>query len=68
MEGAIHTAAAGTLAACAALLAYAFAGYPLLVRALARLRPRPFSPAPIEPTVSFLIAAYDEEAVIAKKL
>jgi len=68
MEGALHTAAAATLAACAVLLGYAFAGYPLLVRALARLRPRSLSPAGIEPTVSFLIAAYNEEAVIAKKL
>jgi cellulose synthase/poly-beta-1,6-N-acetylglucosamine synthase-like glycosyltransferase len=68
MEGAFHNAAAATLAACAVLLGYAFAGYPLLVRALARLRPRPFAPAAIEPTVSFLIAAYNEEAVIAKKL
>jgi cellulose synthase/poly-beta-1,6-N-acetylglucosamine synthase-like glycosyltransferase len=68
MGGALHTAAAATLAVCAALLTYAFVGYPLLVRALARLRPRPFHPAPIEPTVSFLIAAYNEEAVIAAKL
>jgi cellulose synthase/poly-beta-1,6-N-acetylglucosamine synthase-like glycosyltransferase len=68
MEGALHTAAAATLAVCAALLAYAFVGYPLLVRGLALLRPRPFRPAPIEPTVSFLIAAYNEEAVIAEKL
>jgi cellulose synthase/poly-beta-1,6-N-acetylglucosamine synthase-like glycosyltransferase len=68
MEGALHTAAAVVLTACAALLAYTFVGYPLLVRLLARFAPRPYAPAPCEPTVSFLIAAYNEEAVIAGKL
>lgn len=67
MADVAHTAAA-VLVVCGVLLAYAFAGYPLLVALLARFRPRPFAPGPCEPSVSFLIAAYDEEAVIAEKL
>ncbi|HUR87349.1 MAG TPA: glycosyltransferase [Solirubrobacteraceae bacterium] len=56
--------------ACAGLLVYAQLGYPLLLAALARLRRRGTSPAlPAQPpTVSLIIAAYDEEAVIAAKV
>ena len=61
MAGVVYSAAAAALAGCAAVLAYAFAGYPILVAALARLRPRPFAPAPIEPRLSLVIAAYNEE-------
>ena len=60
---------------CAGLLAYAQAGYPLVLAALARLRRAPaVAPAPADagptslPTVSLIIAAYDEEAVIARKV
>ena len=56
---------------CVSLLVYAQAGYPLVLAALARL-PRArtaITPAPGEPpTVSLIIAAYDEEAVIARKV
>ena len=55
---------------CVALLVYAQIGYPLLLGALARLRRRP-APAPSPqdpPTVSLIVAAYDEEAVIAHKV
>ncbi len=56
--------------ACAGLLVYAQLGYPLLLAALARLRRRGTSPAlPAQPpTVSLVVAAYDEEAVIAAKV
>ena len=49
-------------------LTYTYAGYPLLVRALARLHPQPPHPAPIEPTVSVVLAARNEEAHIRTKL
>jgi cellulose synthase/poly-beta-1,6-N-acetylglucosamine synthase-like glycosyltransferase len=51
-----------------ALIVYVYAGYPALVFLLAHLRPRPVRGAPNLPTVSFVIAAYNEEAAIAAKL
>ncbi len=56
--------------ACVGLLVYAQLGYPLLLAALARLRRRGTTPAlPAQPpTVSLIVAAYDEEAVIAAKV
>lgn len=62
-----------TLFTCIALVGYNYVVYPLLVIAAARLRRRP-APAPLSaeraawPTVSFVIAAYNEERVIAEKL
>jgi cellulose synthase/poly-beta-1,6-N-acetylglucosamine synthase-like glycosyltransferase len=55
---------------CVAALVYAQLGYPLLLAVLARLRRRVTAPArPKEPpTVSLIIAAYDEEDVIAAKV
>ncbi len=49
-------------------IVYTYAGYPLLINALARLRPRAAQRAPIEPTISVVIAAHDEEALIGAKL
>ena len=55
---------------CAGLLLYAQIGYPLVLAALARVRRAQASGSvPAEPpTVSLIIAAYDEEAVIAFKV
>jgi cellulose synthase/poly-beta-1,6-N-acetylglucosamine synthase-like glycosyltransferase len=55
---------------CAVLLVYAQFGYPLVLAALGRLRhARAAVPAPAEPpTVSLIVAAYDEEAVIGRKV
>jgi cellulose synthase/poly-beta-1,6-N-acetylglucosamine synthase-like glycosyltransferase len=51
------------------LLAYAHAGYPVLLVALARLRRRPAPPAPATlPLVSVIVAAYAEEAVIRGRI
>jgi len=52
-----------------AWLLYVFIGYPLLMAILARLRPRPirFSDDYL-PTVSFVMAAYNEEKVIGDRL
>ncbi len=56
---------------CAGLIAYTHAGYPLLLRALVAsrrqptLRPRTWDELP---RVSLIVAAYDEEGVIAAKV
>jgi poly-beta-1,6-N-acetyl-D-glucosamine synthase len=53
---------------CILFIVYVYAGYPLLVALLARLR-RTFEVYPdITPKVSILIAAYNEQDVIAAKL
>jgi biofilm PGA synthesis N-glycosyltransferase PgaC len=63
----------GAFAACAALVAYNYVLYPALVIALARLKPAATPPSlPADrgqwPSVSFIIAAYNEERVIADKI
>lgn len=54
----------GALGVCV----YVYAGYPILIAILARLRPRPVRTGPDLPTVSFIIAAYNEQDAIADKL
>ncbi|MDQ3804356.1 MAG: glycosyltransferase family 2 protein [Acidobacteriota bacterium] len=49
-------------------LLYTYAGYPLLVWAVSRLRPRPAARADCEPTVTVVITAYNEERDLAAKL
>ena len=49
-------------------VAYTFAGYPLLIGLLARLRPRPVRRRRVRPSVSVLIAAHDEAATIAARI
>jgi cellulose synthase/poly-beta-1,6-N-acetylglucosamine synthase-like glycosyltransferase len=54
-----------------ALLIYTVAGYPLLLAAMSRLRPRPVRKSESTgelPTISIIIAAHNEEAAIAAKL
>lgn len=50
------------------VLVYTYFGYPVLVHLLARLRSRTNLRRPIEPAVSFVIAAHNEEKSIAAKL
>lgn len=51
------------------LIAYTFVGYPALAGVLARVRPDPVRSDPgFEPTVSLVIAAYNEEDVIEQRL
>lgn len=50
------------------LLIYTYFLFPLLVAARAVLRPRPHREANITPSVSVIIAAHNEEAVIGPKL
>jgi glycosyltransferase involved in cell wall biosynthesis len=54
------------LAAAAAF--YVYVGYPLLLRLLGLLRPRPVAKRPIEPDVSLLVSAYNEGDVIEEKI
>jgi len=51
-----------------ALILYTFLGYPLLLWLLQSLFRRPVRKDNFEPRVSMLVAAYNEEAVIAEKL
>lgn len=54
---------------CVTLIGYVYAGYPALLTVLARLRPQPlFAPPADLPIVTLLIAAYNEQNVIAAKL
>ncbi len=50
------------------LILYTYLGYPVLLAVLARLRPRPHHSAPHTPTVTILIAAYNEETTIEAKI
>jgi cellulose synthase/poly-beta-1,6-N-acetylglucosamine synthase-like glycosyltransferase len=50
--------------ATAAFIVWTHVGYPLFVALLARVRPRPVRRARIEPTVTLVIAAHDEEGSI----
>ena len=49
-------------------LGWTHVGYPVAVAALARLRPRPVRKEAIEPTVTLVVAAHDEEAIIERRL
>jgi cellulose synthase/poly-beta-1,6-N-acetylglucosamine synthase-like glycosyltransferase len=53
---------------CAGALAWTHAGYPLAAAALARRRPRPVKKGDATPTVTVIVAAHNEEAVIARRL
>jgi len=53
---------------CVAGIFYVYAGYPLVLTLLARLRPRSIPYVAKTPGVTLLIAAYNEEDVIAAKL
>lgn len=47
---------------------YTFLGYPLLISLVARWRGKPVAKRPITPTVTVVIPAYNEEAVIGSKI
>lgn len=50
------------------MLFYIYAGYPALAILLARLFPRPVRHGDIEPTVTVIISAYNEEKSIGEKI
>jgi glycosyltransferase involved in cell wall biosynthesis len=49
-------------------LAWTHAGYPLAMGVLARVRPRPVRKAEQTPSVSLVVSAHDEEAVIRRRV
>ena len=51
-----------------AAVAWIYFGYPALIWLLARLRPRPVASSHVEPTLSVLVPAFDEEAVLDEKV
>jgi cellulose synthase/poly-beta-1,6-N-acetylglucosamine synthase-like glycosyltransferase len=53
---------------CICVIVYVYAGYPVLVRAIARFATRSVARASIRPTVTVVIAAYNEERDIKAKL
>lgn len=53
---------------CFSLMSYVYFLYPALIASLSRLFDKNFLKAAIEPTVSVIITAYNEEADIAEKL
>jgi len=54
--------------ACALLVVYSYLGYPVLVFLVSRIVNRPIRRAAHTPRVTFLIAAYNEQAVIERKM
>ncbi len=52
----------------AGAVVWTYAGYPVFIFLLARLRPRPHRQEEILPSVSLVIPAYNEQDVIAEKL
>ena len=53
---------------CACVIAYVYAGYPVVVRVLARFAGKSVARAEIRPTVTIVIAAYNEARGIGAKL
>ncbi len=51
-----------------AVVTWVYAGYPLALVGLARVRPRPRRRAPLELPLSIIVAAHDEVGVIADKI
>jgi cellulose synthase/poly-beta-1,6-N-acetylglucosamine synthase-like glycosyltransferase len=51
-----------------AAIAYTYAGYPLVLFTVSRLRRAPKEPDPFTPSLTVVIAAFNEAAVIAEKL
>jgi poly-beta-1,6-N-acetyl-D-glucosamine synthase len=53
---------------CIGIIVYTYAGYPVLLSILAHIRKKPVAPQPHEPTLTLLIAAYNEESCLKRKL
>ncbi len=54
--------------ASAGVVGYTYLGYPLGIHLLSRLRPRKVRTGDIEPTVSVVLCAHNEEAQVGRKL
>ncbi|MDQ2746999.1 MAG: glycosyltransferase family 2 protein [Acidobacteriota bacterium] len=68
LKGMIYWTAQIVFWTSAAMLLYVYAGYPLLVFLVSRVRPRTVAKAAFEPLATVLITAYNEEKDIAAKL
>lgn len=53
---------------CLCGIAYAYAGYPLIIWILSRLRPRPWKAKPITPTVSVVLAVHNGGKLLRGKI
>lgn len=53
---------------CVLLIIYTYAGYPFLIWLFSRAMPRPIADSTATPYVTLLIAAFNEEKVIAQKI
>ena len=53
---------------CAGLIGWTHAAYPLVVALAARVRPRPPRSSAVLPRVTVIVAAYNEEAVIERRI
>lgn len=62
------TVAAWILALSLLLLAYTYAGYPLLLWLLSKLRPRPVRRGTAQPKVAFVVVGHNEAKRLAAKL
>lgn len=51
-----------------AVVLYTYAGYPVIIWALSRIRPRPWTRGPIEPSVSIIMAVHNGEGLLPKKI
>ena len=59
---------AGLFWFCVGIVLYTYVGYPALLTLLARTRRKPLARPPHEPTVTLLVAAYNEEGWLGRKL
>ena len=50
------------------LIVYSYVGYPILVAVFAKLINRKTKKKPIRPTIDFIVAVYNEERIIKKKI
>jgi cellulose synthase/poly-beta-1,6-N-acetylglucosamine synthase-like glycosyltransferase len=64
----VQRLARGVFWGSAAAIGWTHVGYPLAAAFLARLRERPVRGDDVEPTVAVIVAAHDEETVIARRL
>ncbi len=53
---------------CFAVCAYIYFGYPALLWVISRFRTKPVREGDVTPKASFIVAAYNEEGVIAQKI
>jgi cellulose synthase/poly-beta-1,6-N-acetylglucosamine synthase-like glycosyltransferase len=47
---------------------YTYAGYPVVMWMLSRLRPRPWTASPISPSVSIVLAVHNGETLLSRKI